>query len=361
MVPVRGYHPLMGMRRWLAWLGRGALAGAGETDYASFSSTPKPIDQMFADMRNSTGKVTREQALSVPAVQKGRNLICSIATLPIVQLDPRNNPVTPSMFDQIDPDVPNVVTLAQTIEDLMMDAISWWRVTGFWSDGYPATARRLEPGSVSIDPPMGKTPAPLPSGLDPRDKVVYVDGKPVSAREIIRFDSPNPAVLTVAARSIRRAIRYDESAGRYADDPRPLDYFAPADGVDPVDDDEVEELLAKWRSWRRRRVTGYVPASLKHVTVDQPTPADLQLVELQQKATLDVANALGVDPEELGVSTTSRTYANDVDRRQDRINDVLAPYMRAITDRLSMGDVTRRGYRVQFLLDDYLKSNPTER
>src|SRR5690606_39696922 len=29
--------------------------------------------------------------------------------------------------------------------------------------------------------------------------------------------------------------------------------------------------------------------------------------------------------------------------------------------RLSMGDVTRRGYRVTFDLDDYLKANPTER
>jgi phage portal protein BeeE len=95
--------------------------------------------------------------------------------------------------------------------------------------------------------------------------------------------------------------------------------------------------------------------------VDSPSPADLQLVELQKQAALDIANALGVDPEELGISTTSRTYANAVDRRRDRINDVLSPFMRAITDRLSMGDVTRRGHRVEFDLDDYMKSNPTER
>jgi hypothetical protein len=47
-----------------------------------------------------------------------------------------------------------------------------------------------------------------------------------------------------------------------------------------------------------------------------------------------------------------------VDRKQDKVNRVYAPYMRAITDRLSMGDVTRRGYAPQFDLTDYLKSDP---
>src|SRR5690606_1935420 len=103
------------------------------------------------------------------------------------------------------------------------------------------------------------------------------------------------------------------------------------------------------------------PAALEYHTVDAPSPAELQLVELQRQAALDLANALGLDPEDIGISTTSRTYQNAIDRRRDRINDVLAPFMRASTDRLSMGDVTRRGYRVTFDLDDYLKANPTER
>jgi hypothetical protein len=75
---------------------------------------------------------------------------------------------------------------------------------------------------------------------------------------------------------------------------------------------------------------------------------------------LTLANALGVDPEDLGVSTTSRTYQNAVDRKQDKINRVYGPYMRAITDRLTMGDVTPYGYSTQFDLTDYLKSSPNE-
>ncbi|HEY0700181.1 MAG TPA: HK97 family phage prohead protease, partial [Micromonospora sp.] len=78
-------------------------------------------------------------------------------------------------------------------------------------------------------------------------------------------------------------------------------------------------------------------------------------------AHLEIANAIGIDPEELGISTTSRTYFNAIDRRQSRINDVLSPFMAAITQRLSMGDVTKRGYRVAFDLDDYMRADPLTR
>jgi PKD repeat protein len=104
-----------------------------------------------------------------------------------------------------------------------------------------------------------------------------------------------------------------------------------------------------------------VPASLQYNSVQQPTPADLQLVQLQQRAALDIANLIGLDPEDLGVSTTSRTYQNATDRRQDKINDVLAAYMRAVTDRLSMNDVTKRGFSVAFDLDNYMKADPLTR
>lgn len=336
------------------------MAGLFRPPVATFSSPYKPVDLMFAEMAQASGTVSRTEALSVPAVQRGRNLLCSIATLPLQQIGPDRSVVRSPLLEQIDPDVPNVVTLSQTVEDLLFVGVSWWRITGFDFAGYPMTARHLDPATVSVEPPQGRTSAPLPSGLDPRQGVVWVDGKPVGAAEMIRFDSPNPAVLTVGGRAIRRAILLDRAAAMYADDPRPLDYFSPADGADEVDDDEVKEILAKWKAARKRRSTAWVPSALKYNTVDSPSPADLQLAELQKQAGLDIANALGVDPEELGISTTSRTYSNAVDRRRDRINDVLAPYMRAITDRLSMGDVTRRGYSVRFDLTDYLKSNPTE-
>src|SRR5688500_1523405 len=328
----------------------------------NFDTTPRPIDQVIIEAKYGNGtSVSRTEALSVPAVQRGRNLICSVATMPLVQHGPDNRIVANSLLDQLDPDVANVVTLAQTLEDLLFESVSWWLITAQDFAGYPVAVRHLDVGTVSVDPPKDKPVAPLPSGLDPRTPTVWVDGSEIPASRVIRFDSPNPAVLTVGGRAIRRAILLDKAASMYADDPRPLDYFTPTDGADPISDDEMKELLGKWKAARKTRSTGYVPAALAYNSVDAPSPAELQLVELQKQASLDIANALGVDPEDLGISTTSRTYSNDVDRRRNKLNEVLAPYMQAITGRLSMGDVTRRGYRVRFNSAEYLQPNPTER
>lgn len=325
-------------------------------------STPRPIDRVIGDMLRGSGRVGRLEALSVPAVQRGRNLICSIATLPLVQHGPDWQEVRLSLLEQIDPDVPNVVTLSQTIEDLLCDGVSWWWVTARGFDGFPTFCRHVDVSSVSLNPPGGmQRPAPLPGGYDPRNAVIYVDGRPVSVRDVIRFDSPNPPLLVAGARAIRRALLLDRAAEVYADGGRPLDYFSPADGAEDIGDDEIETMLSQWQARRKRRGTGWLPKALKYNAVDSPSPADLQLVALQQRAALDIANAMGLDPEELGISTTSRTYANVTDRRQDKINDTLAPYMSAITDRLSMGDVTRRGYRIAFDLDDYMRADPATR
>ncbi|MEV0156881.1 HK97 family phage prohead protease [Micromonospora sp. NPDC050686] len=315
---------------------------------ARFSEPPpRPIDKLILEMsgRSDSPRIGRVQALSVPAVLRGRNLICSIATLPLVQYDGDNTPVRNPLFEQIDPDVPNVVTLAQTIEDLLFEGIAWWRISGFGWDGYPVNARRLDPLRVTLD----------------EDGTVWVDGKRVPATELIRFYSPNPGLLSSAGRPIKRALLLEQLAAMYADNPRPLDYFTPTEGADPADDDDIKDVLAKWRKARKEGSTAYVPAALKYNAADQPTPADLQLVELQRQATLDIANALGLDPEDLGQSTTSRTYQNATDRRQDRINDTLSPYMRAVTDRLSMGDVTKRGHQVRFDVDDYMRADPRTR
>lgn len=329
----------------------------------SWDLQTSPIDDLVnrngADL--STVPVARDRALTVPAVLRGRNLLCSIATLPLVTRDRGRVPVRTPLLDQIDPNVPDVVTLAQTVEDLVFEGVAWWRVTDRLADGYPRAAMHIDVDRVSIDPPPGAWPLQtLPSGLR-IGGTVWVDGRPVAGRDMIRFDSPNPGVLTAAARAIRRAIVFERASAMYANDPRPLDYFTPLDNADPTDDGEVEEILNAWAEARRKRATAYVPAALKYNAVDVPSPAELQLVELQRQAAVDIANALGLDAEDVQVSTTSRTYANAVDRRRDRINDVLAPYMRAITDRLSMNDITRRGHKVEFDLDDYMRANPTER
>jgi hypothetical protein len=320
-----------------------------------------PVDQLLMLMWSRQGKIGRTEALSVPAVRKARNMICSVATLPLQAVGEDDNRVRRRpLFRQIDVNTANVVVLAQTLEDLFFDSVAWWRITGFDADGMPSRARRYDTGDVSLQPPDDYRAGLLPSGLA-TEGVVWMEGKAVPFAEVIRFDSPNPGLLTGDCDVIKRAIALNHAAGLYAATPRRRGFFKPTEGADPTDDDKIIAILDDWAKAAAERVDGYVPAALDYEAIQDSTPAELQLVQMQQQVTLDLANLVGVDPEDVGVSTTSRTYNNATDRRRDRINDTLAPYMSAITDRLGMPDVTPDGEIVRFKLDDYLRADPKTR
>jgi hypothetical protein len=340
------------VRSWAGAVVRQIVTMTGGPGYL-FDSTPKPIAELLADLNTlSDRRVSRDVAVSVPAVLRGRNEVCSIATLPLLLrrgIDPVDHP----LFRQIDPDVPNVITMTRTIEDLIFEGAAWWQKTSLDFDGYPLSARYVPVGKVSVDPPR-------PKDVQPPGRWVWVDGVRTPMSEMIKFDSPNPALLTAMARTVRRAVLLDKLAATYADNPRPLDYFTDTDdpSITPFTDEEIGPFLARWRSEVRRSSTAWMPSKVRRVDVNTPSLADLQLAELQKQVTIEIANALGVDPEDLGVSTTSRTYFNATDRRISKINEGRRPIMKAITDRLTMGDVTRRGYAVVFDLAEYLEADP---
>lgn len=366
----------MGMfARWLDhWIGEapGAGGAAAEPSVVFSHDIPTPVDDhiLAQQVEQYLSKpVTREQALSVEAVLRGRNLICSVSTLPLVERNKAGKIVESRLLEQPDQNVPNVVFWASLVEDLLFEAVAWCRAVEWDSAGYPTKVTKLDAKTVSIYPPkdVAKGLRTLPSGVKLPAGTVWVEGVATPPRDalgrpvIIRFDSPNPPVLKAAARAIRRLLLLEASSARYADNPRAQDYFTPVDGADSADDDEIKAILHQWKTARKNGSTGYVPAALEYHSVDALTPVELQIIEQQKQAMLSIANALGLDPEDLGISTTSRTYQNGVDRRQDRVNDVFSMYMSAITDRLKMQDMTRRGHTVGYWLDEYLKADPKTR
>jgi hypothetical protein len=309
---------------------------------------PQPVDRLLTAMKNGTGPVTRDQALSVAAVQRGRNELCSIATLPLRLY--RGLDVVPSpLFRQFDPDVPNVVHMSLTIEDLALEHVAWWEVTGQDFDGYPVAVRRIDPSRVELKNPTGK---PQPDD----DRWVWIrrddrigGWRRVPATLMIRFDSPNPGILKANARAIRIAMRLDELTEMYASNPALREYFTDADdpNVDPMDDESA------WRSWpntarcaasSRTAGSRHGQASRRVVAVAEG-PHARRAARRGEPRDRERARRRPRGPGR--VSTTSRTYFNGVDRRQEKVNRTYAPYMSAITDRLAMGDVTRRGYAPQ--------------
>lgn len=300
----------------------------------------------YASPVSPAPRIDRRSAMQVPAVKRSRDLIAgTLGGLPIDLFGGDKTSTDWQLFRQPEANVPRSVTMTRLFEDLLFEQIAWWKVLERDYRGYPSRVKRLAPHRVTVDEDQGR---------------VYVDGQHVSDREIIRFDSPNDGLLFAGARAIRTCLALDSATSRYADGAPPLDYFTPAEGADPVDDDEIVEFLGDWQSARQLRSTGYVPAALKY-NIGGWNPEQLQLADARQHAVLEIARLAGVDPEELGVSTTSRTYANQQDRRKAFLDFTLGGYRSAIEDRLSMGDVSPRGYYARFNLSAFLRSDDKTR
>lgn len=297
-------------------------------------------------------RISKNEALQVPAVLRSRNLIAgTLSRLPMHVRDKERRMATPTtLLDQINPDLPNVVTLAMTYEDLLFEGESWWRVLDYGFHGYPTFAEHVDVQRVHI----------AKYGTEDKGQV-YIDGYPVRDDQVIRFCSPNPALLRHAARAIRTCLQLDKTATMYVEAPMPLGYFAPREGQRIKEDEAtIQAMLDKWEVARRTKAWGYVGASLE-AKVLQFNAEQIQLADQRQHAVLEIARAAGVDPEDLGVSTTSRTYQNSEQRRMDLLDFTMAAYVAAVEQRLSMGDVLPRGYYAKVNFDGFLRADTKTR
>lgn len=306
-------------------------------------------------------RVSRAVALQVPAVLRSRNLICStLARLPVHVRDKDRRIATPTtLLEQINPDVPNVVTFSETYADLLFESTSWWRVLQRGFHGYPTYAEHIGTDRVFIS--GVDLPTITSTGRIIGPSRVFIDGLPVEDEDVIRFDSPNPPLLVHAARAIRACLNLDITASNYAETPVPLGAFTPKEGARPREDPKaIQEILDKWETARRARAWGYIGAAweLKEL---QFNAEQIQLAEQRQHAVLEIARAAGIDPEDLGVSTTSRTYQNAEQRRLDLLDFTLSAYSSAVEQRLSMRDILPRGYYAKVNFDGFLRADTKTR
>jgi hypothetical protein len=311
----------------------------------------------------SGARVSRSAALSVPAVLKARNMIAGIAsTFPIhvydrdYNVDERN-----TIVHDAHSEITDTAIYAATIEDLLFEAKSYWRVTR-QIESFPVEGHHLSIKAVSQHSILGMPSEVLSDDLSftVRDPI-FVDGMPVPRREIIRFISPNPPLLVHAARAIRTILLLDGAAEIAANEPVPLGYFTDAEDADPLDDTEITDLLNDWQAARAKHAWAYVPNSLKAATLAW-NPEQLQLNEARQHAVLEIARAVGLDPMDMGVDTTSsHTYQNVEQRRFDLVDLVHSPYLTAIEQRLSKNDVLPRGIHARFDVSGFLRADTKTR
>ena len=302
-------------------------------------------------------RVSRNEAMSVPSVARCRNLIAGVvADLPLNLYrkstgEELGNPV---WVDQPSINQPRSVTMAWTVDSLLMYGVAYWEVTEVYAeDGRPSRFEWVPNVKVTFETDLYGT----------KVTQYYVDAvaRPQwGVGSLVTFQAMDEGILERGAETIRAAIDLRKAAVVAAATPMPSGVIR-NNGAD-LDPKEVQGLLAAWKNARTNRSTAYLTSTLEY----QPasfSPKDMMYDEAQQFLATEISRLCNIPAYLLSAeANNSMTYANVLDERKQFYSYSLAPYVNAIQDRLSMDDITARGNAVRFDVDSsFLKTDAMER
>jgi phage portal protein BeeE len=306
-----------------------------------------------SDVAGLTEAVSRETALTIPAVAACRNLIVGCA----VQLtvfryrgDERLEPG--SLITRPDPSTVWPATLAGTIDELMFYGRAYWRILERDAEGYPSRARWTPVADV--------TPEASPTGgsystLD--GYRVAGEDRIVPVADVIRFDSPLPGVLQTGGRTLASALELEAAARRLAAVELPAGVLD-NQGTE-LSDLEAEELVARFQGMRQT----YGIAFTQGVTYSREnlSPADLQLIEARSNAATDVARLFNTSVAMISASPSGGASALLYSNLQQQLALFLATAVQPhlVTVEATLSELAYpRGQSIAFDAQRYLRSDP---
>jgi HK97 family phage portal protein len=300
--------------------------------------------------------VSREDALSVPALQRCRNLLSgTIGAIPLELYKKSTNEElgSPAWLEQPSYSQPRSVTIAYTVESLLLYGQSFWKVVEVYQeDGRPSRFEWIANNRVTIT-------------LDSTNTFVKsyaVDGMTLpmdGLGSLVTFQSLLPGILNTGIQTIRAAIDVQKAATIAASTPMATGYIKNT-GAD-LDPKEVQGLLASWKNARNNRSTAYLTSTLEYNPVSF-SPKDMMYNEAIQNLATEIARLCNVPAYYVSAEmNNSMTYANVQDERKQFLSLSLQPFISAIEDRLSMDDITARGNIVKFDIDkNFLRTDPMQ-
>jgi phage portal protein BeeE len=301
---------------------------------------------------------TREEAMSVPTVARGRNIICSsIASIGLEVVD-RSTGLdvedgTPRVIRTPDPRVPGSATYVWTCEDLLFYGYAYWQITELFADTFRVrSVQRVSPARVTIQT----------NSLATEIEYYMVDGSPVpnsGIGSLVVFNGNDEGLLNRAGKTIRTGAELERAAAMYAREPVPSMVLKSNGTALPAD--RITKLLDSWGTARRNRSTAFLNADVTMEAVGFD-PEKLQLNQARSYVSTELARALGIPAYYVDAETgSSMTYSNATNQRQSLLDFSLIPLMTSISERLSMPDFVPQSQRVVYDLSDYLRGSDLER
>jgi phage portal protein BeeE len=301
---------------------------------------------------------TREEAMSIPTVARGRNIICSsIASIGLEVVD-RSTGLdvedgTPRVIRTPDPRVPGSATYVWTCEDLLFYGYAYWQITELFADTFRVrSVQRVSPVRVTIQT----------NSLATEIEYYMVDGTPVpnsGIGSLVVFNGNDEGLLNRAGKTIRTGAELERAAAMYAREPVPSMVLKSNGTALPAD--RITKLLDSWGTARRNRSTAFLNADVTMEAVGFD-PEKLQLNQARSYVSTELARALGIPAYYVDAETgSSMTYSNATTQRQTLLDFSLIPLMTSISERLSMPDFVPQSQRVEYDLSDYLRGSDLER
>jgi phage portal protein BeeE len=295
--------------------------------------------------------------MSVPAIARGRNIICSsIASIGLEVRDRVTGMIvdSPRVIHTPDPRIPGVATYVWTLEDLLFHGYAYWQITEVFADTQRVrSVQRISPDRVTINTNSdsteiesysidGHTPLPL-SGIG----------------SLVVFYGNDEGLLNRAGMTIRTGAELERAAALYAREPVPQMVLKSNGTALPAD--RIAKLLESWGASRRNRTTAFLNADISLETLGFD-PEKLQLAAARSYIATELARALGIPAYFIDSETgSSMTYSNASTSRQTLLDFSLIPLMNSVTKRLSMPDFLPSSQRADYALDDYLRGSALER
>jgi HK97 family phage portal protein len=295
--------------------------------------------------------------MSVPAIARGRNIICSsIASIGIEVRDRVTGMIvdSPRVIHTPDPRIPGVATYVWTLEDLLFHGYAYWQITEVFADTQRVrSVQRISPDRVTINTNSDSTEIESYS----------IDGHtplPTSGvGSLVVFYGNDEGLLNRAGMTIRTGAELERAAALYAREPVPQMVLKSNGTALPAD--RIAKLLESWAASRRNRTTAFLNADISLETLGFD-PEKLQLAAARSYIATELARALGIPAYFIDAETGSTmTYSNASTTRQTLLDFSLIPLMNSVTKRLSMPDFLPSSQRADYALDDYLRGSALER
>jgi HK97 family phage portal protein len=322
------------------------------------ASIPFNAQQSLGSLFFGAQTATREQAMSVPAVARARNIICStIASLPITTYNHFTKEyLRPTKgIMQPDPRISGSAIYSFLAEDLLFNGVAYGIVLDAYSSSDGARIRqwtRVAPNRVSYNT----------NALQTEITEYFIDNLSIPTSgvgSIIVFSGLDEGVLNRAGRTIKAAQELEKAAEMYAKEPVPT-MVLKSNGTN-LTPERITRLLESWKASRATRSTAFLNADVELQALGFD-PAKLQLNEARQYLATEMRKSSwhsGISF--LSAETTSMTYSTTIMERKALIDFSLRNIITPLEQRLSFADFVPNGVEVRWDIDDFLRGSALER